>query len=236
MFNDRSVIFKSNPVHTLIIVMHCKAIHGRGVLLLNVSETESRIKHLEGFVSVSFFVNETGETIGEYVQWRTPEHLADAGRRPEFFEHIRVLHGLVSAEVSGYEVERVITQEEVTIGPTFQGVVDMQILRLPKENAEQAINRVEEWAERAPGRSSSLRTVVVHVDRQNAKIALFIHHAGARLESVWYHHAETPEVTRAVQMSRYATVAAPTLLGRPMQYVMTPPASGSDEHTSAGEG
>jgi hypothetical protein len=235
MFCDRSVIFKSNPVHTLIIVMHGKAIHGRGVLLLNVSETESRIKHLEGFVSVSFFVNETGETIGEYVQWRTPEHLAAAFRRPAFFEHIRVLQGLVSAEVGGYEVERLVAQEEVIIGPTFRGVVDMQILRLPKENGERAINRVEEWAESAPGRSRSLRTVVVHVDRQNAKVALFIHHAGARIEPVWYHHAETPEVTRAIQMSRYATVAAPTLSGRPMQYVMTP-VSGSDELTSAGEG
>jgi hypothetical protein len=235
MFSDRSVIFKSNPVHTLIIVMHGKAIHGRGVLLLNVSETESRIKHLEGFVSVSFFVNETGETIGEYVQWRTPEHLAAASRRPEFFEHIRVLQGLVAAEVGAYEVERLVAQEEVTIGPTFQGVVDTQILRLPRENANPAINRVEEWAESAPGRSSSLRTVVVHVDRQNGKVALFIHHAGARIEPVWYHHAETPEVTRAIQMSRYATVAAPTLPGRPMQYVMTP-VSGSGEHTSAVEG
>jgi hypothetical protein len=235
MFSDRSVIFQFNPVHTLIIVMHCKAIHGRGVLLLNVSETESRIKRLEGFVSVSFFVNETEETIGEYVQWRTPEHLAAAGRRPEFFEHIRVLHGLVSAEVSGYEVQRVVTREEVTIGPTFQGVVDMQILRLPNEHAEPAIQRVEKWAESAPGKSSSLRSVVVHVDRQNAKVALFIHHDGARLEPMWYEHADTPEVTRAVQMSRYATVAAPTPLGRPMQYVMTP-ASGSEEHTSAGEG
>ena len=101
MLNDKTKIALANPMHTLIIVMHGSAINGHGVLLLNASETENRIKHLDGFVSVCFFVNKTQETIGELVQWRSPEHLGNAFQRAEFFEHVRVMQSLVSAEVGG---------------------------------------------------------------------------------------------------------------------------------------
>jgi len=53
MFNDQTFISKSDALHTLMILLHGKAIHGRGLVLLNASETEARIKHLDGFVSFS---------------------------------------------------------------------------------------------------------------------------------------------------------------------------------------
>ena len=221
MFRDKTVIAQFSTLHTLIIVMQGTAIHGRGVLLLNASETESRIKHLDGFVSVSFFVNETQETIAEYVQWRSPAHLANAFRQPAFFEHVRVLETLVSAEVGFYSVERVIAREDVVIGPLFSGVVDMQILTLPKENMDASIARIEQWADAAPQGSKSLRAVVVHADRGNAKAALFIHHGGVPGTPVWYVNAEIPEIARGARMTRYATVAAPPATERAMQYVMS---------------
>ena len=221
MFRDKTVISQSGSLHTLIIVMQGEAIHGRGVLLLNASETESRIKHLDGFVSVSFFVNESQETIGEYVQWRSPAHLANAFRQPAFFEHVRVLETLVSAEVGFYGVERVIAPEDVMIGPLFSGVVDMQILQLPEGNIDASIARMEQWAEAARRSSKSLRAVVVHADRDNAKAALFIHHDGVPIAPVWYVDAEIPEITRGARMTRYATVAAPPATERAMRYVMS---------------
>ena len=221
MFNDQTLISQSNALHTLIILLHGKAIHGRGIVLLNASETEARIKHLEGFVSVSFFLSKDHETIGEYVQWRSPAHLANAFRRPEFFEHLRVLEGLAAAEVGFYSVERIIAQEDVIIGPLFSGIVDLQVLKLPSESGDAAIARIGQWGEMAQNVSRSLRAVVVHADRTNGKVALFIHHDGEEIEPVWYADTEMPEIDRAARMTRYTTVSAPPASERPMRYVLT---------------
>jgi hypothetical protein len=221
MFNDQTLISQSNALHTLIILLHCKAIHGHGLVLLNASETEARIKHLEGFVSVSFFLSGTHETIGEYVQWRSPAHLANAFRRPEFFEHLRVLEGLASAEVGFYSVERIIAREDVTIGPLFSGIVALQVLKLPGENADAGIARIGQWGEVVQNESRSLRAVVVHADRINGKVALFIHHDGVEIEPVWYADTAMPEIDRGERMTRYTTVSAPPSSERPMRYVLT---------------
>jgi len=221
MFNDMTHISKSDALHTLIILIHGKAIHGRGIVLLNASETEARIKHLDGFVSVSFFLSENHETIGEYVQWRSPAHLANAFRRPEFFEHLRVVEGLASAEVGFYAVERIIAQADVIIGPLFSGIVDIQVLKLPNENVDEAIARIGVWAGMMQGRSTSLRAVVVHADRANSKAALFIHHDGAAIEPVWYTDTKMPEIDRGERLTRYTTVSAPQATESPMQYVLT---------------
>ena len=221
MFNDMTLISKSDALHTLIVLIHGKAIHGRGIVLLNASETEARIKHLDGFVSVSFFLSENHETIGEYVQWRSPAHLANAFRRPEFFEHLRVVEGLASAEVGFYAVERIIAHEDPTIGPVFSGLVDLQVLKLSDENVDAAIARIGHWGEMAQNASRSLRAVVVHADRANGKAALFIHHEGAEIEPVWYADAEMPEIDRGERMTRYTTVSAPPATERPLRYVLT---------------
>jgi hypothetical protein len=221
MLNDQTLISKSDALHTLIILLHGKAIHGRGIVLLNASETEARIKHLEGFVSVSFFLSGTHETIGEYVQWRSPAHLANAFHRPEFFEHLRVLEGLASAEVGFYAVERIIAQEDVTIGPRFSGIVDLQVLQLPGENVDAAMARIGQWGEMAQNESRSFRAVVVHTDRTNGKVALFIHHDGTEIDPVWYADAEMREIDRGERMTRYTTVSAPPASEPPMRYVLT---------------
>ena len=221
MFDDQTLISQSDALHTLIILLHTKAIHGRGLVLLNASETEARIKHLDGFVSVSFFLSEDHETIGEYVQWRSPAHLGNAFRRPEFFEHLRVIEGLASAEVGFYSVERIIAREDVTIGPLFCGMVDLQVLKLPDENADAAIARIGQWGEMAQSKSRSLRTVVVHADRTNGKVALFIQRDGSEVEPEWYADTEMPEIDRGERMTRYTTVSAPRASERPMRYVLT---------------
>ena len=221
MFDDQTLISQSDALHTLIILLHGKAIHGRGIVLLNASETEARIKHLEGFVSVSFFLSKDHETTGEYVQWRSPAHLANAFRRPEFFEHLRVLEGLAAAEVGFYSVERIIAEEDVIIGPLFSGIVDLQVLKVAGENIDAAIARTGQWGEMAGNESRSLRAVVVHADRTNGKVALFIHHDGEEIEPVRYADTEMPEIDRAARMTRYTTVSAPPASERPMRYVLT---------------
>ena len=221
MFRDSTLISRSDSLHTLIILIHGKAVHGRGIVLLNASETETRIKHLDGFVSVSFFLSQTHETIGEYVQWRSPAHLATAFRRPEFYEHLRVFEGLTSAEVGFYSVERIIAPQDVALGPLFTGTVDVQILKLPNENMDAAIARIGQWGEIAQSQSKSLRAVVVHADRANAKAALFIHHDAADTERAWYADTEIPEIDRGERMTRYTTVSAPAATEQPLRYVLT---------------
>jgi hypothetical protein len=230
MLNDQARISVADALHTVLVIVHGKAIHGRGLLLLNVSETEARIKHLDGFVSVTFFSSESCDTIGEYVQWRTPAHLGAAFRRPEFHEHLPVVESLASAEVGFYCVERVITggDDALLIGPSFAGTVDLQVLNVPKGSLEAAVARMVIWAEAALKSSNSLRAVVVHADRANAKAALLMHHAaaealaGCKAESVWYSDPETSQIDRGERMIRYTTVSAPGPNDRPLRYVMSP--------------
>ena len=223
MFNDQARISVPDSLHTLLIIVHAKAVHGRGLLLLNASETEARIKHLDGFVSASFFSSKSYDTIGEYVQWRTAAHLGAAFRRPEFHEHLPVVENLAWAEVGFYSVERVITSEDhaAVIGPSFSGTVDLQVLKLPKENIDTVIARMGLWAETMKKSSNSLRTAVVHADRVNAKAALLMHHEAAEVESAWYTDPETSEIDRGGRLMRYTTVSAPGANDRPMRYVMS---------------
>ena len=227
MFRDSTLISRSDSLHTLIVLIHGKAVHGRGIVLLNASETETRIKHLDGFVSVSFFLSETHETIAEYVQWRSPAHLAIAFRRPEFYEHLRVFEGLTSAEVGFYSVERIIAPQDVAIGPLFTGTVDVQILKLPNENTDAAIARIGQWGEIAQNQSKGLRAVVVHADRANSKAALFIHHDPANIAPVWYADTEMSEIDRGERMIWYKTVSAPAADEQPLRYVLTSTAAHS---------
>jgi hypothetical protein len=224
MLNDQARISVADSFHTVLVIARAEAIHGRGILLLNASETEARIKHLDGFVSVTFFSSASCDTIGEYVQWRSPAHLGAAFRRPEFHEHLPVVESLASAEVGFYSVERVITGSEdaLVIGPSFAGTVDLQVMKLPKENLEAAIARMVIWAEAAKKSSNSLRAIVVHADRVNAKAALLMHHATAGAESVWYSDPETSQIDRSERMIRYTTVSAPGANDRPLRYVMSP--------------
>jgi hypothetical protein len=224
MLNDQARISVADSFHTVLVIVRGDAIHGRGLLLLNASETEARIKHLDGFVSVTLFASESCDTIGEYVQWRTPAHLGAAFRRPEFHEHLPVVESLASAEVGFYSVERVITgsDDALIIGPSFAGTVDLQVLSVPKESIEAVIARMVIWAEALRKRSNSLRAIVVHADRVNAKAALLMHHAAAGTESVWYSDPETSQLDRADRMIRYTTVSAPGANDRPLRYVMSP--------------
>ena len=224
MLNDQARISVADSFHTVLVIVRGDAIHGRGLLLLNASETEARIKHLDGFVSVTLFASESCDTIGEYVQWRTPAHLGAAFRRPEFHEHLPVVERLASAEVGFYSVERVVTgsDDALMIGPSFAGTVDLQVLKVPKESIEAAIARLVIWAEAVKKSSNSLQAVVVHADRVNAKAALLIHHASAGAESVWYSDPETSQLDRCERMFRYTTVSAPGANDRPLRYVMSP--------------
>jgi len=224
MLNDHARISVADSFHTVLVIVRGEAIHGRGLLLLNASETEARIKHLDGFVAVTFFSNESCDTIGEYVQWRTPAHLGAAFRRPEFHEHLPVVESLASAEVGFYSVERVITggdDDALIIGPSFAGTVDLQVLNIPQGSIAAVIARMVTWAEAVKKSSNSLRAVVVHADRANAKAALLMHHAATGVESVWYSDPETSQIDRSERMIRYTTVSAPGANERPLRYVMS---------------
>jgi hypothetical protein len=222
MFSDQARISVADSLHTLLIILHGKPAHGLGILLLNASETEARVKHLDGFVSVSFFLSESRETIAEYVQWLTPGHLAAAFRRPEFHEHLPVVESLASAEVGFYSVERIISsnRDPVIIGPSFSGTVDLQILKLPSGDMDAVLSRIVLWAETMRRSSKSLRAAVVHADRTDNKAALLMHHDAAEIESLWYADAEVSEIDRGQRLMRYTTVSTPGANDRPMRYVM----------------
>lgn len=56
----------------------------------NESETREHIKHLDGFVSASFFRDLRSDRIVEYVQWRSPADLTAAFGDARFAEHLSV--------------------------------------------------------------------------------------------------------------------------------------------------
>ncbi|GGF43360.1 hypothetical protein [Williamsia phyllosphaerae] len=56
----------------------------------NESETRDHIKHLEGFVSTSFFRDLRSDRIVEYVQWRSAANLTAAFDDARFAEHMSV--------------------------------------------------------------------------------------------------------------------------------------------------
>jgi hypothetical protein len=224
VFTDQARICVADSLHTLVIVMHAPADRGRGVLLLNVSETEARVKYLDGFVSVSFFINESQDTLVEYVQWRTAAHLAAAFRRPEFNEHLPVVAQISHAEVGFYGVEHVLPAvgAPMHIGPAFCNTADFQVLKLPSEHMDAALSRLVSWAERATAGSTSPHSIVIHVDRANAKVALIMRHDPAHANSVWYSDPEVADIERTPGLTRYTTVSAPEGQGGPMRYVMSP--------------
>jgi hypothetical protein len=223
MLNDQASIRVEDSFHTLIILIHGKPIHGRGLLLLSASETEARIKYLDGFVAVSFFINESHDTIAEYIQWRTAAHLAAAFRRPEFNQHLPVIESLATAEVGFYSVERVIASRDdrMAMGPAFAGMADFQVFKIPIDRIDILIGRMVHWAEGIKASSKSLQAVAVHADRTHGKAACFMHPDRATTESVWYTDSEAAEIDRASQMMRYTTVSAPGSASRPLRYSMS---------------
>ncbi|BBY30306.1 hypothetical protein [Mycolicibacterium sediminis] len=56
----------------------------------NESETREHIKHLDGFLSASFFHDLRSDRIVEYVQWRSPADLTAAFGDARFAEHLSV--------------------------------------------------------------------------------------------------------------------------------------------------
>jgi hypothetical protein len=224
VLNDQTRICVADSLHTLVIVIRAPADRGRGVLLLNVSETEARVKYLDGFVSVSFFINQSQDALVEYVQWRTPAHLAAAFRRPEFNEHLAVIAQIAHAEVGVYAVEHVLpaASTPIHIGPAFSNTANFQVLKLPSEHMDAALSRLVSWAESTTADSTSPHSVVIHVDRANAKVALFMRHDLAQADSVWYSDPHVADIERTPGLTRYTTVSAPEGQGGPMRYVMSP--------------
>jgi hypothetical protein len=222
MFDDIARISETDSLHTLVIVIQVPPRLGRGVLLLNVSETEARVKHLDGYISVSFFINETRDTIVEYVQWRTAAHLAAAFRRPEFNEHLAVLKHIAHAEVGFYSVEHVLAPGTlIEFGPSFSGTVDVQVVKLPSQEMDAILPHMLSWADKMEKNLDSLRSVVIHADRANSKVALLMHHDGASSDSVWFSGPLAIEIDRAHRMTRYTTVSAPHGKGSGMRYVLS---------------
>ncbi len=79
------------PKHSGLIIMRSHPGRQRGVMLLNASETESRIKFLPGFHSASFFQDAAATLVAEYVCWDSREALDAAFGTPDFQEHLPIV-------------------------------------------------------------------------------------------------------------------------------------------------
>lgn len=66
------------PAHVGMILMRPYPGEERGLLLLNVAETEARIRFLFGFMWVSFFVDRQSGIVAEYLRWRSAEDVGNA--------------------------------------------------------------------------------------------------------------------------------------------------------------
>lgn len=81
----------SGRAHTGIVVMRPHAGEERGLLLLNVAETQARIRHLPGFLSATFLSDHGGRVLVEFLEWRSAKHVEVAFREPAFHEHLPIV-------------------------------------------------------------------------------------------------------------------------------------------------
>ena len=81
----------SGRAHTGIVIMRPRDGEERATLLLNVAETQARIRHLRGFLSASFLSDRDGVVLVEFLQWQSAEHVEAAFREPAFHEHLPVV-------------------------------------------------------------------------------------------------------------------------------------------------
>jgi hypothetical protein len=94
---------------TFINVFKCDPASQQDVVRINVEIIENVAVHASGFISASVHQSVDGTRVFNYLQWETPQHLADMQRSAPFREVAQGFAGLIEFEPHQCEVAHVST-------------------------------------------------------------------------------------------------------------------------------
>jgi quinol monooxygenase YgiN len=92
---------------TFINTFRCQPAHQPEVVQINIDIVEQVARTFPGFISASVHGSTDGTRVVNYLQWKTPEHLAAMQRSPEFQAIARRFTGLIEFEPHECEVVHV---------------------------------------------------------------------------------------------------------------------------------
>lgn len=193
--------------YTGMIVIRPHAARGRGVLLLNVADTENRIRYLDGFISASFFCDPDCAVVAEYVQWRTSACLDAAFRCPDFNEHLPIVALMAPhPEVCFYKVVHIAAPEPDAVavdGP----LVAMAIFTLA-DGAVGGRSALIDHIDRGVGSSDQISSAVLHFDPESGKYALLFQLRSGDFDAAGWLPQFTTLVEHSGVLEVYASVLA----------------------------
>lgn len=104
---EQSVIFKGQPVITLINVFTVDPERQEELLALLREATEDTMRHLPGFVSANLHRSLDGKHVANYAQWRTREAMEAMRKDPRAQVHMQAALKIAKSEPALYEVDSV---------------------------------------------------------------------------------------------------------------------------------
>lgn len=103
----QSVIFKGQPVITLINVFTVDPERQEELLALLREATEDTMRHLPGFVSANLHRSLDGKHVANYAQWRSREAMEAMRKDPRAQVHMQAALKIAKSEPALYEVDSV---------------------------------------------------------------------------------------------------------------------------------
>ena len=173
MHDTPAVVDLSDPVYAGIVVMRPHAGEERGVLLLNVAETQARIRFLPGFRSASFLVDSQGAIVAEYLQWRSAEHVGAAFKKPEFFEHLAIVEKMAAHPTVAFGAPAaVLTDQGETRFALEHRRYALTVLQVQDGSFDRALRHTVDWARSLVG--TSVAAAAVHGDDNSVQIGVLL--------------------------------------------------------------
>ena len=209
----------SGRAHTGIVAMRPHAGDERGLLLLNVAETQARIRHLSGFLSASFFSDRDGRVLVEFLQWRSADHVEAAFREPAFHEHLPVVTTMAPHPVIAFgPPAAVLTSRGEPRFALDHPRYAATVFRVEDADFDGALKQVVNWARSLL--AGAVDAAVILGDRDSSLIGGFL--AGDFVELPMPDPGERIVVVEHVgALDLYASICASAKDERPLDYVMT---------------
>ncbi len=163
----------SGRAHIGIVIMRPREGEERATLLLNVAETQARIRHLHGFLSASFLSDRDGRVLVEFLQWRSAEHVEAAFREPAFHEHLPVVTAMAPNPVIAFGAPAaVLTSRGKPCFTLDHERYAATVLRVEGPGLDGALRGVVGWARSLVG--GEVDAAVIAADRKGLLIAVLL--------------------------------------------------------------
>ncbi len=209
----------SSLAHTGMVVMRPHAGEERALLLLNVAETQARIRHLDGFVSASFLSDRDGQVLVEFLQWRSARHVDAAFAEPAFREHLPVVTKMAPHPTIAFgAAAAVLTGEGQTHFALDHRRYAATVLRVEGADFDGGLRKVVDWAQLLVGKI--VDGAVVFADRGSSQIGVLMAGGFIELPVADLQEQGVAVVEHLGALALYASIGAASSAEQPLEYVM----------------